>query len=119
MVTTITGLVIYLVILPTIKDIRGINEDVYAERVDLEKKYLRGQLLRKTVEDFEKIRPEKDKLSSVFIPEKEELKFITDLEKIAANNNLLQIIGLEQSKDAGEKGNFYPIPLRIKTSGEF
>ena len=54
--------VVALVIWPTITDIRKISNAIYLERIDLEKKYLRGQLLRKTVDDFEKIKPtiEKD-----------------------------------------------------------
>jgi Tfp pilus assembly protein PilO len=111
------GLIIYFIILPTIKDIEAISEAVYAERVDLEKKYLRGQLLKKTVENFQKIEPEKDKLVSIFINEGEELKFITALERIAASHGLVQNLKLQTRREGSN--NYYPLPLEITTKGRF
>lgn len=116
-VTIVIGLIIYFIIFPTINDIKKINDTIYAERVDLEKKYLRGQLLKKTVQDFEKIKPEKYKLTSVFIIEGEELQFITALENIVATHNLTQDIQLQQAPD--KKDDFYSLSLKIKTQGEF
>ena len=115
---TATVIIIYFIILPTIKDIKKISDDVYTERVDLEKKYLRGQLLRKTIEDFEKIKPEKDKLTSVFIIEGEELNFITDLEKIASSYDLEQNLDLQPNKNE-INGFYYSLPLEIKIQGGF
>ncbi|MFA6215697.1 MAG: hypothetical protein WC768_03955 [Patescibacteria group bacterium] len=114
----ITGLVIYFVILPTVNDIKKISSDIYAERIDLEKKYQRGQLLKKTIADFEKIKPQKDRLSSIFIVSGNELKFITDLEEIAALHKLTQNLNLQPIKNL-EDGSFYSSPLEIKTLGGF
>lgn len=119
-VSIITSLIIYFVILPTLRDIKKINEAVYAEKIDLEKKYLRGQLLKKTIEDFEKIKPEKDKLKSLFITEGEELTFITALEKVAASHNLNQKLSLQPLKDNEEGNNlYYSLPLTITIQGKF
>lgn len=117
-VVILTGLIIYFIILPTMQDIKKISNDVYIERVDLEKKYLRGQLLKKTIEDFERIKPEEDKLNSVFIIEGEELKFITALEKIAIFHSLKQDIRLQPNQDPGS-GFYYTLPLEIMSRGEF
>ena len=114
------ALIIYFIILPTINDIKKISDAVYAERVELEIKYLRGQLLKKTIEDFEKIRPKKEKLSSVFIREGNELEFITALEKIASFYNLNQDLKLQSARDDKDKKNYYyAMPLTVNIQGEF
>jgi len=119
-VLAITSIIVYFVILPTVTDIKKISDAVYAERVDLEKKYLRGQLLKTTIENFEKIRPEKEKLASIFIAEGEELKFITALEKVAASHNLAQTLSLQALKEGEEiKDFYYPLPLKITSQGKF
>jgi len=120
-VVLITAAIIYFIIMPTVRDIEEISNSVRDERIDLEKKYLRGQLLRKTIENFEKIKPEQEKLASIFIVEEEELKFITTLEETAAKNQINQDIrlqsigGMEKSKEK----EFYPVPLSITTQGNF
>lgn len=113
------GLIVYFIILPTIQDIKRISDAVYIERIDLEKKYVRGQLLKKTLEDFEKVKPEKEKLASIFIKEGKELEFITALEKIAAGHNLEQSIQLQTAiRGKGEK-NLYPLLLAVGINGDF
>ncbi len=116
-VIVISGLIYYFVILPTINDIKSISSSVYLERLDLEKKYLRGQLLKKTMEDFEKIKPEKKRLSRIFVKKGQELEFITALEKISSNH------GLEQSLKLGANQNltntYYPTRLEVSVKGEF
>jgi len=112
-------LIIYFIVIPTVRDIKKISSDVYAERLDLEKKYLRGQLLKKTVEDFEKIKPQKNKLLSAFITENQELEFITNLEKIATENKLTQNIRLHQNPDDQGDKIFYNLPLEVTAQGDF
>lgn len=90
--------IIYFIILPTIADINEIKNAVLLERIDLEKKYLRGQLLNKALEDFEIRKNEKENLLGVFIAEGEELEFVTSLEKIAEDNNVIQKLSLDNSQ---------------------
>ncbi|OGY47672.1 MAG: hypothetical protein A2840_00095 [Candidatus Buchananbacteria bacterium RIFCSPHIGHO2_01_FULL_47_11b] len=105
--------VVVFIIWPTITDIRQISQSVYLERVDLEKKYLRGQLLRKTIEDFEKIKPERDRLNTIFLLTGDELSFITTLEQIAHNRQLAEHkIDLQPARSG-----FFP--LRLTLSGTF
>lgn len=111
--------IIYFIILPTINEIKRISNDIYFERVDLEKKYQRGQLLRVTIKNFEAIKPEKSKLESVFISEGKELEFITSLEKIANDNNLNQEIKLQEKIIKKQENNYYPLSLAISINGEF
>lgn len=111
----IISLIIYFIILPTIRDIKKMSDDIYAERVDLEKKYQRGQLLRKTVENFEKIKPEKDKLTSAFIIAGRELEFITTLENVASTHQLAQDIKFQRAQSEGVNTTF-PSPLELTVS---
>jgi len=110
-------LIIYFIILPTVNEIENISKAVYIERVDLEKKYLRGQLLRKTIENFEKIEPQKDRLASIFIIEGEELKFITQLEKIATLHNLKQNLRLETADSKNQ--DYYSLSSEVSINGQF
>jgi Tfp pilus assembly protein PilO len=116
----VTVIVIYFIILPTSSEIKEISRAVHNERVDLEKKYVRGQLLKKTIKDFEKIKPEKYKLISVFIGQGEELKFITELEKIANARKLSQKIELGKVDEKKvTKNSLYSLPLKINLTGNF
>ena len=118
-VSAMIGSIIYFIILPTIEDIETISNTVYLERVDLEKKYLRGQLLKKTIEDFEKMKPEQNKLTSICIIENKELDFITALETVAAQRNLDQDLQLQPLQISNGEDGVYPLKLGIKTQGSF
>jgi len=114
----ISTVIVVFIIWPTIKDIRKINQDIYNERVALEKKYLRGQLLRKTLKDFEEIKPNINKITAVFVPENKELEFITSLEKIASKNGVEQEIELQAKNIKTEKG-IKILPLKLLIKGNF
>ena len=112
------ALVVWLVILPTISDIKKISNDVYLEVVDLEKKWERGQRLRETVLNFEKIQSERGKLAQAFIIKGQELTFITSLEGLAAERSLVQNIQPQFNQPISRAG-FEEIPLTITLQGEF
>src|SRR3989338_5790437 len=90
-----SGLIVYFIILPTVKDIKKITASVYAERLDLEKKYLRGQLLKATVENFEKVKDQQPLLAGSFVAAGQELNFIQTLEKIANRHQIDQDLKLK------------------------
>jgi len=113
-----TSIIFYLIILPTVSEIRKISKAIYDERVDLEKKYLRGQLLKKTMEDFEMIKPKKNQLASVFLTLGQELNFITTLEKIAGENRLTPNIQLNIN-EIKEKDDIKEIPIILTVQGNF
>ncbi|MAF13839.1 MAG: hypothetical protein CMI53_03030 [Parcubacteria group bacterium] len=117
-VMVVMSIIIYFVILPTVNDIKSISDAVFNERLDLEKKYLRGQLLKETIENFEKIEPEKEKLTSIFIIEGEELEFITLLEKIAETYNLTQTLKLN-TPDKSTNVEYYTLSSQVSVNGEF
>lgn len=112
------GGLIYMIILPTAKDIKKINSEVLAERIDLEKKYLRSQLLKTTIENFEKIKPQENKLDNIYIGQNEELRFITALENIANLYDLEQDIQLGNGTQ-GATAAYESLTLEITIEGDY
>lgn len=113
-------LIIYFIIIPTVNEIKNISKAIYAERLDLEKKYQRGQLLRETISNFEKIKSEKEKFAKSFVAEGKELEFITTLEQISEKHNINQSLSLKKSQEKNGSKNFYhTLPLEINLSGDF
>lgn len=112
------GLVVTVfVIIPTVRDIRKIHQNVLNERIDLEKKYIRGQLLRKTLQDFEEIQPKQEILEQTAIPQDGELGFVASLEQSAQAAGATIAITLaepETWKEGVEK-----LPLKITAIGTY
>ncbi|MFA6322308.1 MAG: hypothetical protein WCX71_02410 [Candidatus Buchananbacteria bacterium] len=111
-----TIVVVILVIIPTAKQIEQTKKIIYDERVDLEKKYLRSQLLRQVIKDFENVKPQKEKLESIFVGAGKELDFVTALEKIAVDNELIQTIQLGNNID---HGTYQSTPLTLHVQGKY
>ena len=110
--------VIFLIILPTMHDIERISDDVYREITDLERKWERGQRLRETISDFEKIKAERSPLIKSFIVTGRELEFITALEALATNRGLTQHIQLQFEQVVPQAG-FEEVPITITLEGRF
>jgi len=120
-VAALSAGITYFVILPTIKDIREMNEIIIIEKKDLELKYQKGQLIKKINENFKKIKPDKEKLYSMFVPLGRELEFIENLETIKQNYDITQQIELLNSdnEDSPENQLKKVLPLRVTLSGDF
>lgn len=108
----------YFVIYPTLRDIQSISDSIKKERDDLETKYQRGQLLRQLVQDFEKVKNEKDKLNTIFIESGKELEFVTMLENLASKYNLDQEIKIS-TKDVNKESIISALPLDISLKGDY
>lgn len=118
LVGTGIGLLAYLVILPTIGQIRHFAMAIQDERTDLEVKYQRGQLIKKITAEFNQIKPDKDRLFSLFVPANREVDaFIIPLERLAAAHNV------EFVPDPHGLKNFTgpddPLPLSLTLRGNF
>ncbi len=119
-VVVIMSVMTYFIILPTIQDIQGINDSIQRERIDLEKKYLRGQLLNKTIDDFDRVKDRKGLLMTAFIIEGEELAFITQLEQIAEQNQVTQSLKLATEERRQPSNRTYSVlPLTIELTAPF
>lgn len=107
-----------LIIWPLIQDIRILSQQIQRERVELERLYQKGQLLRKARLGYEKIKPELTSLEGVLLKKDGELKFITTLESLGDQNEIEQEIHLNP-QDQIVKDNLRILPLRLNLTGEF
>lgn len=112
------GCVIYFVVFPTINDIRGIKNEVEAQRIDLEVKYQKGQNLNNLTKNLKIIEPQLSSLDKIFIKQDKVLDFITTLENTANNNGVSQKINLATTNSAKNDG-YQKTPLQLITSGNF
>lgn len=108
----------YFIILPTLSDIRKMESEIEAQRVDLEKKYVKGQSLKKLSENLKKIEPNLVIFDQVFINQSRALEFITTLEEIANRHGVTQKLNLMTEKSAGNNG-YVKTPLNFNIEGDF
>jgi Tfp pilus assembly protein PilO len=107
--------IVYFTILPSVKDILIIKNDIYAQKVDLEKKYKKGQNLRSLTEKLTKAEERMYVLDQALVKSTDNLKFITTLEGIAEKNNVILKINIPKTEEANSV--FYKIPIQIYSQG--
>ncbi|MEK7098040.1 MAG: type 4a pilus biogenesis protein PilO, partial [Patescibacteria group bacterium] len=108
----------YFIIMPTISDIRKMESEIEAQRTDLEKKYVKGQSLKKLSENLKKIEPNLVVFDQIFINQSRALEFITTLEDIANRHGVTQKLNLMTEKGAGSNG-YTKTPLNFNIDGDF
>ena len=109
--------VIYFVIFPSVRDIRNIKDEIESQRVELERRYVKGQSLRKMKEKLERAEEKVNVLDQVFIGQDAGLEFVTALERVAGENGVNQKINLLSS--VGVDNGFYKVvPLQLSSQGE-
>jgi Tfp pilus assembly protein PilO len=123
-VASLVGLILvifsllYFIVIPTIRDIKTMSNEIEGQRIDLEKKYIKGQSLRQLTENLKKIESKLDMLDQIFINKNRELEFITTLENQANKNWVSQKINLSAPQEA-ENQNFQKTDLQLFTKGSF
>jgi Tfp pilus assembly protein PilO len=109
---------IYLIIVPTISEIKETKKEVINQKNELEKKLNREKNLVTLNEDLKKIEPEVDSLNQIFIEKNMELEFITTLEGIAGKNNINQTLNLNTDKSI-KFGQYTKTPIEISVQGKY
>jgi hypothetical protein len=114
-------LLLVLVIWPIRADILDLKSSINDERVELEKQYLNGQLLKETKTQYVSIEPDLPKLYAVTLKPGQELHLITTLEDLAKQHNLEQIISLDDlaSKPGDKDSTVTILPTRVELEGRF
>jgi len=77
-----------LIIYPALNKIISIKNEIAAEKISLEKKLDMGLNAKKIKEDLMKVEADLAILDSVFIPKGAELTLLSDIEALAAKNNV-------------------------------
>jgi Tfp pilus assembly protein PilO len=72
------------IIYPALAEISRVNNEITAERVKLERKIAMGLNMKKIVQDLEEIESTAGILDTIFMKRGQELKFVNQLETIAA-----------------------------------
>lgn len=111
-------IIIYFIIIPSIRDIKNIKNEIEIQRTDLERKYLKGQNLRRMSEKLKKAEEKIHILDQVFISQNFGLEFITTLEEVASRNNVTQKINLLSSLDPDDS-LYKIIPIQLFSQGNF
>ena len=109
--------VIYFVIFPSIRDIKNIKNEIESQRLELERRYVKGQSLRKMTEKLKRAEEKVYVLDQVFIGPDAGLEFITALEGAAGKNGVNQKINL-LSQTPVDNGFYKIVPLQLSSQGE-
>ena len=110
--TAVLSLVILLlvlsnIILPSINSIKQLDYDIFKEREKIEELYLKGQSLKRSTEEYYKIKKDISELENIFISQDQELRLITDIETLAKNNNVIQEINIKENNKDNDKEKMF------------
>lgn len=114
----VIAIIIIFVIYPSTKTILTINRDITTQRNDLEKKNAQGIDLTQTKADLDRVKEALNKSDILFIKKDHELEFITELEGVAATNN----VSINLNSDfVGQKisTSVRQVPLQINVIGSY
>lgn len=108
------------IIVPVIKDIRILNDQIYNQRLSLEKKYVQRFSMRRIIANFREINENIDEVLTIFLPKNGEIPFITKLEELSDENNIsLKIFLLPEEKKTFPDGKQkFDLTLSIEGSYE-
>ena len=110
-------LLIAFIIVPSMLEIKNLNEGIALQRLEIEKRYTQIQS-GKRITNLTKIKNDIEQLSSIFVKKGSELEFITTLEGIAQANGLEQNINL-QTTEQKVSGQIIATPIQISLTGEY
>ncbi len=112
-------IIIILVILPTINKIKNNNITLAREKKQISNLLRQGQNVAENRKNFRKIKANLDELNNLWLRTGNELKFITDLEKIAKQNKLKQNINFNNKQvNTKNKNKTKIIPIDITIKGQ-
>ncbi|MFH1866767.1 MAG: type 4a pilus biogenesis protein PilO [Patescibacteria group bacterium] len=115
LVTTLVIVIalVAFIIWPSFTRIKELRGNIMDQRVELERIYLQGQSLKKTVEQYQEIKSTISLLNSVYIKEGKELALIESLEQLAEQQSIDQDIKLATIDPNKNQGKLLPLQLTI------
>ncbi len=103
-------------IFKTIVDIKYLSQSIYSQRLELEKKYLKGLSLRYTIRALDDVRKKLNQNSKIILSTEDTLDLITDLEKTAEEFQVRQSINLNEFSS---KKRFDSTQININITGYY
>ena len=105
-------IIIFFIILPTIKNIRELQKDINTTQQLLEDRYKKTQMIHRSIQDLDNIIKQTEKFKDIAITSDPELNIITRLEDIANEHNVIQTLKATLHKnDSGSANitNLHPL----------
>ena len=96
-------LIIFFVILPSLRQISDLKESVGLTEKFIEEQYLRTKHLKRSVMSIDEVQSQIEKFYSSLISQGDELRVITSLENLAQNHSIDQNIDVEFVDPADKK----------------
>lgn len=93
-----------IIIVPAIKQILSLQTSITETQKFLEQQYEKTQRMRRSVHSLDSIILQTEKFQNTTIKEGDELRVITELEKLASNNNIEQNLRVEKIDPKETKG---------------
>ncbi len=110
-------ILLFLFIKPSINEIKKTHNNILNEKIKIQKNIDREKNMSKLSEEVKEIEPRMEKFSQIFINQNRELEFITQLEKLAKDNNVKQNLNLQQSKKTTSQNTYSETPINIDVQG--
>ncbi|MFA4818947.1 MAG: hypothetical protein WC621_03835 [Patescibacteria group bacterium] len=110
-ITATLGLLAFI-IGPSLREILNLSDQIYQQRIDLEKLYRKGKILKQTLKDYQTIKPTVGQFNSIYVERGNELNLITAMEKVASDHTVDQEIIIGTPDIKGDK-NSLPIQLQV------
>lgn len=88
--------IVGVIIIPSIKQILSLKNDITETQKFLEQQYEKTQRMRRSVHSLDEVINQMKKFYDTTIQEGDELKIITELEKLATDNNIDQILKVQK-----------------------
>ena len=83
-------LIVFAIILPTVNYIKNIRIDIEMTESQLEEKYQKARLLKKSINELEKVKADIQKFDDIKVERGNELLTISSLEHLASEHNIAQ-----------------------------
>ncbi|MDO8581285.1 MAG: hypothetical protein Q7S16_00210 [bacterium] len=111
--------IFFFLILPTVRDVNAIQNDLSIEQERLESRYRQGLLLKRLRDDWEKVRPDVALVVSAILHYEASIPFITRLESLANENNVRHRLTLPtiEKKEGAEKVKELSVPFALEWDG--
>ncbi len=106
--------VLFYIIMPTIHEIKKLNQYIYQEQKDLELKFQIGKKNKEIRKNFLKIKPSLSQLDNIYLKKDKKIELFTFLEKIAQKHNLelnIDLLPLGSSEKI--------VSLKLELEGEY
>jgi hypothetical protein len=103
-IAAVSIIIAAIIIVPTIKQILSLKNSITDTQKFLEEQYEKTQRMRRSVHSLDEIIEQTEKFQNIAIQEGDELKVITELEKLATSNNIEQSLRVQKIDPKETKG---------------